>query len=58
MISIVIPAHNEADEIGGRLEAFSTFARVELIVALGSERNSFDKIYSNGNTYYYKVVGS
>ncbi len=33
MISIVIPAHNEADEIGGLLEAFSAFAGVELIVA-------------------------
>ncbi|MGA7076148.1 MAG: glycosyltransferase [Halobacteriota archaeon] len=33
MISIVIPAHNEADEIAGLLEAFSAFAGVELIVA-------------------------
>jgi glycosyltransferase involved in cell wall biosynthesis len=33
MISIVIPAHNEADEIAGLLEAFSAFPGVELIVA-------------------------
>jgi dolichyl-phosphate beta-glucosyltransferase len=33
MISIVIPAHNEADEIGGLLEAFNAFADLELIVA-------------------------
>jgi len=33
MISIVIPVHNEADEIGGLLEALSAFAGVELIVA-------------------------
>ena len=33
MISIVIPAHNEADEIGGLLEAFSAFEGLELIVA-------------------------
>jgi glycosyltransferase involved in cell wall biosynthesis len=33
MISIIIPAHNEADEIGRLLEAFSAFEGVELIVA-------------------------
>ena len=33
MISVVIPAHNEADEIAGLLEAFSAFEGLELIVA-------------------------
>jgi glycosyltransferase involved in cell wall biosynthesis len=33
MISVVILAHNEADEIGGLLEEFSAFEGVELIVA-------------------------
>jgi glycosyltransferase involved in cell wall biosynthesis len=33
MLSVVIPAHNEADHIGGLLEAFSVFSGVELIVA-------------------------
>jgi glycosyltransferase involved in cell wall biosynthesis len=33
MLSIVIPAHNEADHIRGLLEAFSVFSGVELIVA-------------------------
>lgn len=33
MISVVIPAHNEADEIAGLLEAFSAFEDLELIVA-------------------------
>jgi glycosyltransferase involved in cell wall biosynthesis len=33
MLSVVIPAHNEADHIRGLLEAFSVFSGVELIVA-------------------------
>jgi dolichyl-phosphate beta-glucosyltransferase len=33
MISVVIPAHNEADGIGELLEAFTTFAGLELIIA-------------------------
>ncbi len=33
MLSVVIPAHNEADHIGGLLEAFRVFSGVELIVA-------------------------
>jgi len=33
MLSVVIPAHNEADHIHGLLEAFSVFSGVELIVA-------------------------
>ena len=33
MISVVIPAHNEANDIGGLLETFSAFEGVELIVA-------------------------
>lgn len=33
MISVVIPAHNEANEIGELLEAFSAFEGLELIVA-------------------------
>ena len=33
MISVVIPAHNEADGIGELLKAFTTFAGLELIVA-------------------------
>jgi dolichyl-phosphate beta-glucosyltransferase len=33
MLSVVIPAHNEADHINGLLEAFSVFAGLELIVA-------------------------
>ena len=32
MLSIVIPAHNEADHINGLLEAFSAFSGLELIV--------------------------
>ena len=33
MISVVIPAHNEAEEIGDLLEAFSAFEGLQLIVA-------------------------
>ena len=33
MISVVIPAHNEADEIGGLLDDFSAVGGLELIVA-------------------------
>jgi glycosyltransferase involved in cell wall biosynthesis len=33
MISVVIPAHNEADGIGELLEAFTTFTGLELIIA-------------------------
>jgi glycosyltransferase involved in cell wall biosynthesis len=33
MISVVIPAYNEANDIGGLLETFSAFEGVELIVA-------------------------
>jgi glycosyltransferase involved in cell wall biosynthesis len=33
MISVVIPAHNEADEIGELLKAFSAFEGLELIIA-------------------------
>ena len=33
MISVVIPAHNEADEIGRLLEEFSAFEGLELIIA-------------------------
>ncbi|HYA32971.1 MAG TPA: glycosyltransferase [Candidatus Bathyarchaeia archaeon] len=33
MISVVIPAHNEADEIGGLLAEFATFKGLELIIA-------------------------
>lgn len=33
MISVVIPAYNEADDIGDLLEAFGAFRDVELIVA-------------------------
>jgi dolichyl-phosphate beta-glucosyltransferase len=33
MLSVVIPAHNEADHIRGLLEAFSVFSGLELIVA-------------------------
>ena len=33
MISAVIPAHNEAGEIGNLLQEFSSFDGVELIVA-------------------------
>jgi glycosyltransferase involved in cell wall biosynthesis len=33
MISVVIPAHNEADEIGGLLEEFNAFEGLELIIA-------------------------
>jgi glycosyltransferase involved in cell wall biosynthesis len=33
MLSVVIPAHNEADHISGLLEAFSVFSGLELIVA-------------------------
>jgi len=57
MIPIVIPVQNKADEIDGPLEAFSSFAHVDFIVALDSGRDSFDKIYTSGDTYYYKVVG-
>jgi len=32
MLSIVIPAHNEADHINGLLDAFSAFSGLELIV--------------------------
>ncbi len=33
MLSVVIPAYNEADEIGELLDIFSTFRDVELIIA-------------------------
>ncbi len=33
MLSVVIPAHNEAEHIRGLLEAFSVFSGLELIVA-------------------------
>jgi len=33
MISVVILAHNEAEEIGGLLDDFSAFEGLELIVA-------------------------
>jgi dolichyl-phosphate beta-glucosyltransferase len=33
MLSVVIPAHNEAEHINGLLEAFSVFTGLELIVA-------------------------
>ena len=32
MLSVVVPAHNEAEHIGGLLEAFGEFTGLELIV--------------------------
>jgi len=44
MLSVVIPAHNEADHIRGLLEAFSVFSGLELIVAVDASTDGTQKI--------------
>ncbi len=47
MISVVIPAYNEADEIGELLDAFSTYNDVELIVAEDASTDGTAAIVQN-----------
>lgn len=44
MLSVVIPAHNEADHIRGLLEAFSVFSGLELIVAVDASTDGTQNI--------------
>ena len=44
MISVVIPAHNEADHIGELLEAFGAYEGLELIVAEDASKDGTQEI--------------
>ena len=56
MLSVVIPAHNEADHIGGLLEAFSVFSGVELIVAEDASTDGTQNIVQEFATRNNNVV--
>jgi len=56
MLSVVIPAHNEADYIGGLLEAFSVFSGVELIVAEDASTDGTQNIVQEFATRNNNVV--
>ena len=56
MLSVVIPAHNEADHIRGLLEAFSVFSGVELIVAEDASTDGTQNIVQEFATRNNNVV--
>jgi dolichyl-phosphate beta-glucosyltransferase len=56
MLSVVIPAHNEADHIRGLLKAFSVFSGVELIVAEDASTDGTQNIVQEFATRNNNVV--
>jgi dolichyl-phosphate beta-glucosyltransferase len=56
MISVVILAHDEADEIGGLLDEFSTFEGLELIVAEDASADHTPDIVREFATHHSDVI--
>jgi glycosyltransferase involved in cell wall biosynthesis len=56
MISVVILAHNEADEIGGLLDDFSAFEGLELIVAEDASTDRTPNIVQEFATHHGNVI--
>ena len=56
MISVVILAHNEADEIGGLLDDFSAFEGLELIVAEDASTDHTPDIVREFTTHNSNVI--
>ena len=58
MISVVILAYNEADEIGGLLDEFSTFEGLELIIAEDASTNHTPDIVQEFAAHTNNVIVS
>ncbi|MGZ4863894.1 MAG: glycosyltransferase [Halobacteriota archaeon] len=56
MLSIVIPAHNEADHINGLLEAFSAFSGLELIVVEDASTDGTQNIVQEFAAHHSNIV--
>jgi len=56
MISVVILAHNEADEIGGLLDEFSAFEGLELIIAEDASTDRTPDIVQEFATHNSNVI--
>ena len=56
MISVVILAHNEAEEIGGLLDDFSAFEGLELIVAEDASTDHTPDIVREFATHNSNVI--
>jgi glycosyltransferase involved in cell wall biosynthesis len=56
MISVVILAHNEADEIGGLLDEFSAFEGLELIIAEDASTDHTPNIVQEFATHNSNVI--